>query len=285
MRWVSAKSSLVTVSSSYQGYYYGSAAAPACFGKVGGDVLIVQAGSKNAILALSPSSNLSTFVFLSNFGADLQVAPTGFVKGSTAPELLVSDIGDGNIYSIDENGNEKLYATVPLSFAQTGLRNMVIAPGGFVVGGLNLSGDLVVSVSGSNAGGGTYGSVDVLDPAGDLVAKLNQGTVDAPFDPRGLYFESANQLLIANADPSILSGTPADFTAVPEPSTFGGHCNRSRLDCFCAAVGLLRIPYGGNALLGGEGRSGQPFAVHKVHRRIVGPAVACIARLSDCGCG
>ena len=45
-----------------------------------------------------------------------------------------------------------------------------------------------------------------------------------PYDPRGLYFPDSTHVLIADADPSILSATASDFTpgtpaAVPEPAS------------------------------------------------------------------
>jgi hypothetical protein len=179
--------------------FLGSAIAPTGFGSVAGDTLLVAAESQD----------------------DLVFAPAGFIPGTAGPVLLVSDDADGNIYWIDSSGHEHLFATVPLTAGQTGLRQLAFAPSGFATASANYSGDLFVSVSGSAAGGGTFGSVDVLNSSGSLVAVLTQGAVGAPFDPRGLYFEGSNQLLIADADPSILGATPASFAPVPEPSVFG----------------------------------------------------------------
>jgi hypothetical protein len=217
----SATSTPQLVASSANTAFLGSAVAPTGFGSVAGDTLIVAAGSKNSILALSPAGTLSTFASLSTTGADVAFAPAGFIPGTAGPVLLVSDDADGNIYWIDSSGHEHLFATVPLTAGQTGLRQLAFAPSGFATASANYSGDLFVSVSGSAAGGGTFGSVDVLNSSGSLVAVLTQGAVGAPFDPRGLYFEGSNQLLIADADPSILSATPASFAPVPEPSVFG----------------------------------------------------------------
>jgi hypothetical protein len=91
---------------------------------------------------------------------------------------------------------------------------MAFAPAGFGAYG----GDLFVSVAGSAQGGGTSGSVDVINPAGALVGVILQGTVGAPLDPRGLYFASNSQLLIADSDPSIYSVSPGAVSATPEPS-------------------------------------------------------------------
>ncbi len=102
------------------------------------------------------------------------------------------------------------------SNGQFGLRQMALAPTGFGM----FSGYLFVSVSGSSYGGGVGGSVDVLNPQGQEIAVLKQGTVGAPFDPRGLYFADANTLLVNDADPGILMATPAAFElTTPEPSS------------------------------------------------------------------
>jgi hypothetical protein len=61
--------------------------------------------------------------------------------------------------------------------------------------------------------------VDVVNGAGAVIARLDQGTVASPFDPRGLNFASSQTLLIADADPSILSASPSAFTPVPEPAS------------------------------------------------------------------
>jgi hypothetical protein len=109
------------------------------------------------------------------------------------------------------------FTTIPLVNDEAGLRQMAVAPTGFGPYG----GDLLVSVAAINGGGGVFGAVDVINGQGNIVATLSQGALGAPLDPRGLYFESNSQLLIANADPSIYSVSPSDFVAVPEPGTFG----------------------------------------------------------------
>jgi hypothetical protein len=85
------------------------------------------------------------------------------------------------------------------------------------------TGDLFVSVSGSNAGGGIAGSVDVLNSAGNTIAFLAEGTVGTPYDPRGLLFPDSTHIWSADADPSVLSATSSDFTpgspAIPEPAS------------------------------------------------------------------
>jgi hypothetical protein len=214
-------------SSSSVGEFYTPVLAPSGFGTVAGDILIPEinyptASAAPTVDALSSNGSLTTFATLpglSENGGFLGsvFAPAGFVPGASGTTLLVSEAAGGQIYSINSSGAATLFATVPLGANQTGLRQMAFAPAGFGAYG----GDLFVSVSGSSNGGGTYGSVDVIDSAGNLVAILTQGTAAVPFDPRGLYFESSSQLLVADTDPYILSATPAAFSAVPEPGTFG----------------------------------------------------------------
>lgn len=204
----------------------GAAIAPAGFGSVAGDALIGGedgAGFNNgAVFALNPDGSVSQFASLGTGGSagyslpfGLEFAPTGF--GSVGGDLLVTDGASGDIYAVDSSGNVTLFAslTVPvLSGSVPGLRQVAFAPAGFGP----YSGDLFVSVSGSQFGGGISGSVDVLNSSGAEVAVLQQGAVGSPFDPRGLYFASDNQLLISDTDPSILSATPGAFTPTPEPS-------------------------------------------------------------------
>jgi hypothetical protein len=208
----------------------GAVIAPAGFGSVAGDALIGNENGANldngSILALNPDGNLSIFAslgtgtssqgFLDPFG--LAFAPPGF--GSIGGDLLVTDDASGDIYAVDSLGNVSLFATVPVpelsGGAIAGLRQIAFAPPGFG----SYGGDLFVSVSGSEyGGGGTLGTVEVLNSSGDEIAVLAQGAAGAPLDPRGLYFPNDNQLLIADSDPSILSAPPSAFTATPEPST------------------------------------------------------------------
>ena len=153
--------------------------------------------------------------YLAPFG--LGFAPAGF--GSIGGDLLVTDGASGTIYAVNSSGSVSVFANVAVPTltggAVAGLRQFAFAPAGFG----NYGGDLFVSLSGSQYGGGTSGSVDVLNSSDALVAVLLQGAVGAPFDPRGLYFASNSQLLISDTDPSILSAPPSAFTATPEPST------------------------------------------------------------------
>jgi hypothetical protein len=207
----------------------GDIVAPSGFGSVAGDALIAGENGggfdNGVIMALSSNGTLSQFASLGTGGSSgyflpfgLGFAPTGF--GSIGGDLLVTDGASGTIYAVDSSGDVSVFASVPVPTltggAIAGLRQLAFAPAGFG----SYGGDLFVSVSGSQFGGGTSGSVDVLNSAGALVAVLLQGAVGSPFDPRGLYFASDNQLLISDTDPGILSAPPSAFTAAtPEPSS------------------------------------------------------------------
>ncbi len=185
--------------------------APSGFGSVAGQVLVTD--NDGTVRAIDQSGNLTLFATVPGtrlFGAAL--APQGF--GAFGGDLLVTDAGSGNVYAIDAQGNASLFAAVSLGLNQPGLRQMTFAPNGFGTYG----GDLVLSISGSGAGGGTFGAVVVLDANGNEVAQLIVGTQVDAFDPRGLYFADNQTLLISSSDPIYLT-TPQDFQPIPEPAT------------------------------------------------------------------
>ena len=193
--------------------------APPGFGSVAGEVLVTR--SDGVVVAIDQNGNPSTFASVAGapylFGSAF--APQGF--GSVGGDLLVTDGFSGKIFAVDANGNSVLFATVPLGLNQPGLRQIAFAPNGFG----SYGGDLFLSISGSNAGGGTFGSLVVLDGSGQEIAVLVIGTQISHFDPRGLFFPDNQDLLISSSDP-IFIGTPQDFQPpIPEPSTlllFGG---------------------------------------------------------------
>jgi len=85
-----------------------------------------------------------------------------------------------------------------------------------------------VSLGASDGGGGVYGEVVAIDPAsGQVVKPLRAGTYANALDPRRIYLQPGGNVLIANADPSILQSASSDFlpgrlndpAAVPEPGT------------------------------------------------------------------
>jgi hypothetical protein len=189
--------------------------APAGFGSVAGQVLITtNVGGNGTVNALDQTGHLSAFASVPGaalFGA--AIAPQGF--GSVGGELLATDAASGKIFAIDSNGNASLFTTVTLGLNQPGLRQIAFAPAGFG----SYGGDLFVSVSGSGAGGGTFGALVVVDANGNVIATLIVGTQLSAFDPRGLYFPDSQNLLISSSDP-IYVGTPRDFQpTIPEPTT------------------------------------------------------------------
>ena len=185
--------------------------APAGFGSVAGQVLVTD--NDGTVRAIDQSGNPTTFATVPGallFGA--AIAPQRF--GAFGGDLLVTDAASGNIFAIDAQRNVSPFATVSLGPNQPGLRQMTLAPNGFGTYG----GDLVLSISGSGAGGGTFGAVVVLDANGNVIAQLIVGTQVDAFDPRGLLFADNQTLLISSSDPIYLA-TPVDFRPIPEPTT------------------------------------------------------------------
>jgi len=203
--------------------FYSALTAPAGFGTVGGKLLALGRGYP---VTTGVNQDMAIWAFDSNgtatkFAGGLPgawagaFAPAGF--GNVGGELLVTDSVNGNIYAIDSDGNFSLFATVPLLSGQLGLRQLAFAPAGSFG---DLSGDLFVSVAASTVGGGTVGSVAVLDGTGQMIEELKTGTALAKFDPRGIYFPGNDQILIADASDPIQLAARLDFgirAAIPEP--------------------------------------------------------------------
>src|SRR4051794_36080373 len=103
----------------------------------------------------------------------------------------------GIFTAVNAQGNVSLFSSVHLGLNQPGLRQMAFAPEGFGTSG----GDLFLSISGSGAGGGTFGALVVLDANGNEIAQLIVGTELDQFDPRGLLFTDDQHLLISSSDP------------------------------------------------------------------------------------
>jgi hypothetical protein len=166
------------------------------------------------ILQFDPSGKVTTFASatgISTFG--MAMAPSGF--GSVGSDLLVSDQASGKIVSIDAQGNVHPFATLALGSGQPGLRQMAFAPADFG----SFSNDLLVSVSGSQHGGGSLGAIVALDGLGQEVGILQLGTDVNHFDPRGMAFTSDNSLLVSDASDPILIFSASDFASVPEPTS------------------------------------------------------------------
>lgn len=155
------------------------------------------------------------------FGFGLAFAPGSF--GSMGGDLLVSSDNTGQILAVDPIGNASLFADIQLLPGQNritgqyGLRQMAFAPQGFSANGLDLGGNLIVSVLGGRGGGGTFGAIDAVNAVGQVVATLDQGAIGSPFDLRGLYFPDSQHLWFSDADPALYSVTAADFKTVPKP--------------------------------------------------------------------
>jgi hypothetical protein len=193
-----------------------TAIAPAGYGSFGGQAFIT--GQTGVVEALNQSMQISLFATLSTdfsfrpFG--IAFAPAGW--GTVGGEMLVSNGVDTRIDAVDSSGNAMLFTTISGVTPGFGLRQMAFAPPGFLPGFGTL---LLVSVAGSDFGGGTLGDVLALDPSGNVVASLRSNLGLAKFDPRGLLFRTDGSLLISDASDAVLLATRSDFQAVPEPGS------------------------------------------------------------------
>jgi hypothetical protein len=161
------------------------------FGSFSGGVLVVNQGSGQSLRDgsvdfFAPDGSVQRLAAMPEtevpYGA--AIAPWGF--GDVAGNLLVSDARSGRIYSVDSAGNVSLFATVPLSAAQAGLRQLAFSPQGWG----NYARHLFVSVA--------TDEVDVLNGDGDVVAKIT-----GLGSPRALRFAElggAASLLIAETN-------------------------------------------------------------------------------------
>lgn len=171
-------------------------------------------------------------------------APQGF--GAIGGSLLISDTSPapedifGNplsevaeILSIRSDGAFEVFTNIPLTQAQlddsAGLRQMAFVPDGFG----DISGLLLVSVSGSPNGGGALGAILAVDQSGDIVKTLRVGTQFDKFDPRGFFFTEDGRILISDASDPILVATVDDFVAVPEPG--------SAALCLAGFIGIVSL--------------------------------------------
>jgi hypothetical protein len=163
---------------------YGAVFAPEEFGNVGGSLLI-----SDGLVTLEP--------------------PTAPIFPSFSTEIL----------SVRSDGMFEVFATIPVSFTQflkgVGLRQMAFVPPGFD----DLSGLLLVSVSGSRRGGGIFGAVYAIDELGAIVKALRPGGEIRKLDPRGFYFTEDGRILISDASDPILLASVDDFVSIPEPAS------------------------------------------------------------------
>ncbi|HYF36299.1 MAG TPA: hypothetical protein VD994_13475 [Prosthecobacter sp.] len=146
------------------------------FGRFAGGMLVLNQGSGRNL----KDGSVDFFAYDGSLGRvanlpqvtvpyDFVLAPQGF--GDVAGTLLVSDARSGGIYSVDANGQVRLFTTIPLGTGQSGLRQMAFAPQCFG----SYRRHLFVSLS--------SGEVVVVDRKGTRVAKIS-GLIA----PRGLTF-------------------------------------------------------------------------------------------------
>lgn len=197
------------------------AMAPDGFGTHGGQLFVTDT---RGVSVFDQNGNFTAFVPElgfpgSNASFGLAFVPDGF--GAFGGTLLVSNAGQvggqSEIVAVAADGTVSPFATLTLLAGQVGLRQMAFAPADFGP----YSGLLFVSVTGSAQGGGALGAVLVLDALGETVATLKLGTEFDKFDPRGLLFLNAGELLISDASDPIMLAGPDDFqqARVPEPSS------------------------------------------------------------------
>jgi hypothetical protein len=167
------------------------------------------------IVEIKPDLTTSVFTTTGIQNIGMAFAPAGF--GAVGGEMLVSDSTNGTILAVDSTGVSTPFANVPvLHPGLVGLRQIEFAPAGFGPFG----GDLLVSVSGSQSGGGIKGRLLALDGTGHVVGTLIAGSASDPFDPRGMFFPDSGHLLISDASVGrILLVSASDFQAVPEPAS------------------------------------------------------------------
>lgn len=147
------------------------------------------------------------------------VAPAGF--GDLGGTLVVGSgsAAEGEIFSVDSAGVASPVFGVGLAPGQFGFRNLAFSPPGFFPGVDQPL--LFVSVSGSDVGGGifgTLGDIKVFYPDGTLYRSLRDDLGLTKFDPRGMAF-TADGLLVSDASDPIYLLQPDAFAAVPEPAT------------------------------------------------------------------
>ena len=209
--------------------------APPTFGAFGGHLVFAHG---RGAMAISPQGDVVPFFNVRNqfpLGGEFDIvfgaafAPSDF--GEAGGMLLLSDASPNGvtindealILLVDSSGVATVFASIPLSQqqidARIGLRQMAFVPDGFG----DLSGLLLVSVSGGVGGGGAIGQVVALNEDGEIAKVLRVGTHIDKFDPRGFFFTEDGLILISDASDPILSARIEDFVnyVVPEPTSVG----------------------------------------------------------------
>ena len=207
--------------------------APDAFAPYGGQLFISdQAGFVWRVdpagggLTLFKDLNASPFL-VDPFG--LEFTPPGF--GTFGNRLMVSDASSGDIAALAPDGTGSIFATLPLAPGQDGLRQMLITPDDYFLDSLDISGRLLlVSVSGSPNGGGTFGALRAVDSSGAVVAHLRTGGVLAKFDPRGMVFTADGHILISDTSDPIYIASASRFHRRSRRRNCNGAVSRPSLD-------------------------------------------------------
>jgi hypothetical protein len=196
--------------------------APAGYGTFGGNLFV---SDQNGFIwrAEPPSGELAVFKDLTgspcvNDPFGMEFTPGNF--GAFSNRLMASHTLAGSVVAVAPDGTESLFANLPLADGQTGLRQMLMTPGDYFMDALGIPGPLLLlSVSGSNQGGGTLGALVALDSTGTVVAHLREGGILQKFDPRGMVMTDDAHILISDTSDPILRVSAGDFIAGPAAGT------------------------------------------------------------------
>ena len=141
------------------------------------------------------------------------LAPTDF--GAFAHNIFGGQSSGDKIVAIDlQTNHASLFGRIPLGPDQAGLRQIAFSPTGWFAPldpALTNQSVMVVSVSGSTAGGGSDGALVALDGAGVVIATLTQTSLGLDFDPRGLLFVGSDLVVSNVADGTILRLSVGSF--------------------------------------------------------------------------
>ena len=195
-------------------YFAQAAIAPSNFGANAGKLIVSD--EFHGLFAFDSGANVTSLAGANGIRPfAVTFAPSGF--GNFGGTLFTDNTNGGQIQSIDANGNVTTFTTIALKQGQAGLRQISFAPSGFF-SGLDEP-LLLVSVSGSQFGGGVLGDLLAFDATGAQVASLRTDLGLTKFDPRGMYFLNNGTMLVNDSSDPVLLITPNAFVVVPEPST------------------------------------------------------------------
>lgn len=197
-------------------FYAQAVIAPSTFGANAGKLIVTD--EFNGVFALDSSANVTIITDgngINPFGAAF--APKGF--GQNSGSLFIDDELGNTIKAIDANGGITTFAQAEVKPGQVGLRQLTFSPSGFFQG-INQP-LLFVSIAGS-LDDSVLGDIQVYDLNGSEIASLHPNQSLAKFNPRGLFFTGAGNLLVSDISDPILSVSPSAFSSpVPEPGAVG----------------------------------------------------------------